>query len=187
MEDTKRSKLDEFAAYVENNPGVSYAEAAKAMHKTSRTIRRWCEKLGIKLTASRAGDRSTPSLGSTDGEEENLVGVAVQEYTTYKLPKAYRRSVDTVRARIVQRGLDNLPVEFRNALAGRTCPICGEDMQPVATVGIEYSCPRCYISKPVFEERMSVNQSDDVLKALSGTALTMLGIYLVAKLLKGKE
>ena len=73
------------------------------------------------------------------------------------------------------------------ALGYSVIPSGRGDMQPVATVGMEYSCPRCHISKPVFEERMQVSQSGDVLKALSGAALTMFGIYLVAKLLKGKE
>ena len=74
MKNTKSKKeiLDEFADYVENNPGASYAEAAKAMQRSSRTIHRWCDGLGIKLTTPLAGDRSTPTFGFTGEEEEIL-------------------------------------------------------------------------------------------------------------------
>jgi len=72
MGSIKKEVLDKFVAYVENNPGASYDEAAKAMHKTPRTIHRWCEKLGIEMTASRAGDRPTSPLGSTGEEEEEV-------------------------------------------------------------------------------------------------------------------
>ena len=73
MKNRKRSKkeriLDEFAAYIKNNPGASYAEAAKAMNRVPMTIRRWCKELGIKLPMPPAGDQSTLTLGSTGGEE----------------------------------------------------------------------------------------------------------------------
>ena len=42
------------------------------MQRSPRTIRRWCDDLGIKLTASRAGCRSTPTSGATDEGEEIL-------------------------------------------------------------------------------------------------------------------
>ena len=63
--------MDKFTAYVEDNPGASYVEASKVMHRTSRTIHRWCEELGIKLlTTPQAGDRPTPTLEFTAEEEK---------------------------------------------------------------------------------------------------------------------
>jgi len=73
MESRKSKKeqiLDKFTAYVEDNPGVSYAEASKVMQRTSKTIHRWCEELGIKLTTPQAVDRPTLTLESTAGEEK---------------------------------------------------------------------------------------------------------------------
>ena|GEM_PF-6685243 len=53
--------MHKFKAYVKDNPGASYVEASKVMQRTSRTIHRWCEELGIKLT--------TPALKSTAEEK----------------------------------------------------------------------------------------------------------------------
>jgi len=106
------------------------------------------------------------------------------EYTTIKVPKDFRRSVDTVRAQIVGRGLNNAPPSIVQALGDRQCPLCHVDMQPTVGVSVMHSCPRCGMSKPIVEFRAPVTRADDILQVVGGTALLLLGIYLLAKALE---
>jgi predicted RNA-binding Zn-ribbon protein involved in translation (DUF1610 family) len=106
------------------------------------------------------------------------------EFTTMKVSKDFRRSVDTVRAQIVQRGLNNAPESLVQALGERVCPQCHIEMQPTIAVSVMHSCPNCGMSKPVVELRASATQADDILKALGVTAILMLGTYLIAKSLE---
>ena len=66
----KEQILDKFTAYVESNPNTSYDDAAKAMHRSLKTIYRWCKKLGIRLSTPEADDRLGATLPSTTKEEE---------------------------------------------------------------------------------------------------------------------
>lgn len=103
------------------------------------------------------------------------------EYTTMKVPKDFHRSVDTVRAQIVGRGLNNAPPSIVQALGDRQCPLCHVEMTPAIAVGVIHSCPRCGMSKPIVELRAPVTQADDILKVLGATALLLLGTYFLAK------
>jgi len=61
MTSTKEQNINKLRAYLKTNPNTNYAQAAKAMHKTPRTIRNWCGEWNIKLpTASAAGQLSPP-------------------------------------------------------------------------------------------------------------------------------
>jgi len=104
---SKQQILDEFAVYAKNNPGVSYAEAAKAMHRTSRTIHNWCKELGIKLTTSRtrrASYQSITMLPSIAEEEEDQAMLeldrAAEEVKKGKLRTQKR--IDELRKRIFE-------------------------------------------------------------------------------------
>jgi len=108
-----------------------------------------------------------------------------QEYTTFKVPKSYRSSANAIRSEIARRGLDN--TQLRYALADKHCPICKAEMQPAITVGVEYTCPKCQVSKPVVELSTPASQADEILKAVGVTALSMLGLYFVAKALESKD
>ncbi|MBA7504610.1 hypothetical protein ES706_03256 [subsurface metagenome] len=106
------------------------------------------------------------------------------KYSTLKIPKEYRKSVDILRARVAQKGIDNLPDKFKKSLADCKCPMCHQEMQPVATVGAAYHCPNCGFSKPVFEIQTPAASPEEILKAFGVTAIIMLGIYTLAKLLE---
>jgi len=48
-------------AYLKTNPNTNYAQAAKAMHKTPRTIHNWCGEWNIKLPTASAASQPSPS------------------------------------------------------------------------------------------------------------------------------
>ena len=48
-------------AYLKTNPNANCAQAAKAMHKTPRTIHNWCEEWNIKLPTASAAGQLSPS------------------------------------------------------------------------------------------------------------------------------
>jgi len=68
----KQRILDKFTTYVEGNPNASYDDAAKAMRRSPKTIYRWCKKLGIHLTASKADDQLGAALPSTTRADYQL-------------------------------------------------------------------------------------------------------------------
>lgn len=105
-------------------------------------------------------------------------------YTTIKIPKEYRKSVDILRARVAQKGMDNLPGDFKKSFADCQCPICHQQMEPMVTAGLNYSCPNCGFTKPVFEIQRPATSPEEILKAFGVTAILMLGIYVLAKLLE---
>ena len=63
----KQRTLDDFSNYVKANPDVSYPDAARSMCRSPRTIRRWCEKLGIKLAPALSGEQLPLSSPTVDG------------------------------------------------------------------------------------------------------------------------
>ena len=107
-----------------------------------------------------------------------------REFTTMKMPKNVRRSVDTVRARIVARGVDNAPPELVQALKERDCPLCHTPMEETIEMKYYWECPSCGMTKPVADIKASGTSTDDILKVIGATALVGLGVYLAAKMLK---
>lgn len=110
-----------------------------------------------------------------------------QEYTTIKVPKRYRTSLNVVKSAAVQRGLSNFSVELRSSLADRQCPFCKKEMTPKLKVGMDYTCPSCGFTKPVIEVGTPVTHGNQILAAIGTTALVGLGIYLVSKLLESQR
>lgn len=107
-----------------------------------------------------------------------------QQYTTMKVPKNYRRSLNVVKSAAAQRGLDNLSVEFKNSLAAKQCPFCNKEMIPTVKVGMDYTCPTCGFTKPVIQVGMPATHGNQIFAAIGTAALVGLGIYLVSKLLR---
>lgn len=107
-----------------------------------------------------------------------------QEYTTIRVPKDYRRSLNIVKSAAAQRGLNNFSVELKSSLADRRCPFCNKEMTPILKVGMDYRCPTCGFAKPVIDVATPATRGNQILAALGTTALVGLGIYLACKLLK---
>ena len=61
----KERNIDKLVTYLKANPNATYAQAAKAMHKSHRTIYNWCKELGIKLATASAAIRPSPSYDFT--------------------------------------------------------------------------------------------------------------------------
>jgi len=107
------------------------------------------------------------------------------EYTTVKIPRKIRRSIDLVRAEIVREGkIDDQIMRF---LKMDVCPFCNTKLQDVETVKIKYAklkeCPNCGFTKPVITTETSI-KVEDLLVAFGAGLLVGLGIFLIAELLK---
>ena len=107
-----------------------------------------------------------------------------QEYTTIRVPKNYRRSLNVVKSAAAQRGLSNFSVELKSGLADKQCPFCKKEMTPTLKVGMDYRCPSCGFTKPVIEVATPAIHGNQILAAVGTTALVGLGIYLISKLLE---
>jgi len=107
-----------------------------------------------------------------------------QKYTSIKVPKDYRGSLNIIKSAAAQRGLSNLSVEFKNSLADKQCPFCNKEMVPTLKAGIDYACPDCGFTKPVIQIATPATRGNQILAAVGTAALVGLGIYLVSKLLE---
>jgi len=61
----KERNIDKLVTYLKNNPNTSYAQAAKAMHKSPRTIYNWCKERNTKLSTASAASRPSLSYNFT--------------------------------------------------------------------------------------------------------------------------
>jgi len=106
-------------------------------------------------------------------------------YTTVKVPKKLRRSLDLIRAEMVREGkIDDKLLEY---LKQDTCPFCNTKLREVEELRLKYGkleeCPNCGFSKPVITAETSI-KVEDILTVLGAGLLIGLGIFLIAKLLK---
>jgi len=106
-------------------------------------------------------------------------------YTTVKIPRKYRRSIDLVRAEITREGKIN--DELLEHLQGDTCPFCGTKLHEVKELRIKYAklaeCPKCGFSKPIITAESSIKM-EDILTAFGAGLIVGLGIFLIAKSLR---
>jgi|Deesub1362B_J571_1020462.scaffolds.fasta_scaffold00898_7 hypothetical protein len=106
------------------------------------------------------------------------------EYTTVKIPRKYRRSLDLVRTEISRQGLDNKLLEY---LKEDTCPFCNTKLKSVEELHLKYAelkeCPKCGFSKPVIESRASI-RLEDLLTIFGAGLLFGIGLFLLAKTLR---
>ena len=110
-----------------------------------------------------------------------------QPYTTVKIPRKYRRSMDLVRAEITREGrINDRLLEY---LRKDICPFCGTKLREVEELRIKYAkleeCPNCGFSKPVITAESSIKM-EDILAAFGAGLLVGLGIFLIAELLRGR-
>lgn len=107
------------------------------------------------------------------------------EYTTIKIPKKMKRSIDLVRAEIVREG--KIDEQIMKYLKTDVCPFCNTKLRDVETVRIKYAklkvCPSCGFSKPVVTSEASI-KVEDLLAAFGAGLLVGIGIFLIAELLK---
>jgi len=61
----KERNIDRLVAYLKTNPNTTYAQAAKVMHKSPRTIYNWCKERDTKLSTSSATSQPFPSYNFT--------------------------------------------------------------------------------------------------------------------------
>ena len=57
----KERNIDKLVAYLKTNPNTTYAQAAKVMHKSPRTIYNWCKERDTKLSTASATSQPFPS------------------------------------------------------------------------------------------------------------------------------
>ena len=113
------------------------------------------------------------------------IPLVMAEYTTIKVPKKLKRSVDLIRVELAQRGeLDEKLVAY---LREDRCPLCNQKLKDSGTVAIRYAkikeCPNCGFSKPVMDVGVTI-KAEDILTALGAGLLVGLGLYLIAELLR---
>lgn len=113
--------------------------------------------------------------------------VLKMEYASVRIPKDFDKSVDVLRSRFAQKGIENIPAVLKRYLSDENCPTCNRKMERVeeayAGVRLIYRCPECGFGKPVVEVGASAKM-DDVL-AVIGKAIVMgLAIYVLAKILE---
>ena len=61
----KERNIDKLVAYLKTNPNTTYAQAAKVMHKSPRTIYNWCKERDTKLSTASAASQPSPSYNFT--------------------------------------------------------------------------------------------------------------------------
>ena len=109
----------------------------------------------------------------------------MNEYTTVKVPKKLRRSIDLIRAEIIKEGkIDNRLLTY---LKEDTCPFCGIKLVDAGELKVRYAklkeCPNCGFSKPVIVSESKI-KIEDLLTILGVGLLVGLGIFLIAEILK---
>ena len=106
-------------------------------------------------------------------------------YTTVKIPKKMKRSIDLVRAEIVRE--KELNTRLIKILEADTCPFCNTKLQDVETMKIKYAklkeCPNCGFTKPVIETEATI-KTENLFAAFGAGLLVGLGIFLIAELLR---
>lgn len=101
-------------------------------------------------------------------------------YTTVKIPKKYRRSIDLIWAEVIRNS--DYANKLLELLREDECPICNTKLKNTE-FNLKYTelmeCPSCGFSKPVLS---STVEKDEVLSAFNVGVIVALGIYLIAKL-----
>lgn len=113
------------------------------------------------------------------------MNINMSNYTTIKIPKEYRRSIDILKAEITKKGVKNLSRGFKELFEAKRCPFCHRKLKKVDKVGgrIIKKCPKCDFSKPVVDFYGEMGP-EDVTKIISISTLVELGVYALAEALE---
>ena len=106
------------------------------------------------------------------------------EYTTIKIPKATYESAKRLQAEIARNGTNNISNQIKEIAQSTTCPLCKTKMNSVQAGYGMHSCPNCGFNKQTFDLSSTSMSSDDAVRALAVTGLVLLGIAVLAALLK---
>ena len=106
------------------------------------------------------------------------------EYTTVKIPKATYDSARRLQAEIARSGTANLPTKLKDIAGSTTCPLCKSEMNAVEANYSMRHCPKCGFNKQTFNFLSTNPNPDDTLRALAVAGLIVLGIAVLAALLK---
>jgi len=108
------------------------------------------------------------------------------EHTTIRIPKELSGSIDFIKAKMVQIGLEHVGSDFYHILTEEHCPFCFQKMETIeigTRKSMEYAvCSQCGLGKPVIR---STSDPAETVKLLTAGFLIGLGIFALAKLLKG--
>jgi len=102
-------------------------------------------------------------------------------YTTIKIPKKYRRSIDLIWAEIVKNS--DYANKLLELLREDECPICNTKLKSVEfnLKHVELmECPSCGYSKPVLRGTI---EKDEIPSVFNVGVIAALGIHLIAKML----
>ena len=106
------------------------------------------------------------------------------EYTTIKIPKATYESAKRLQGEIARNGTNNISDFVKKIAQSTTCPLCNAQMNSVQAGYGMHQCPNCGFNKQTFDLSSTSMSSDDAVRALAVTGLVLLGIAVLAALLK---
>ena len=106
------------------------------------------------------------------------------EYTTVKIPKLTYDSARMLQADIARNGTKSLPDKLKDFAQSTVCPLCKTQMNTLQAGYSMHQCPNCGFNKQTFNFSASNQNPDDAVRALAVTGLIVLGLAVLAWLLK---